>query len=419
MAKTKSDEKKGVSENSIIQKKNKATGKTEWYARIVRFDGNGQKKQIVEKAESKSHARRLRDELREKYDTRGENAITGDKMLFRELCEHYEREKLFAAQYQGAGAKRRKIAGVASLVPAQCYLRTLKTHFGAKHIRFITHSDVERFKLERLATPTKHNRERSVSDVNHSLTLLRAIFRFAITKSWLLESPFTRGKPIISTADENRRDRILSFDEERRLLDVCLRGYEKTYTRQHKNTGKPETVTVFMKSRRRHLVPIIYTAVETAMRRGELLKLRWRDVDFIRREIRILATNTKTARARVVPITDVVFDQLQNLWANSPQDVDQLVFGFTDSVNTSFKNACRDAGINDLNFHDLRHSAITRMIEAGMPPMQIMAISGHTQMNTFARYVNADSNTVQRIAAAMNSLRAAVINDVADSKFIN
>lgn len=408
MNKNAGETKKSKDEGIIEKSKN---GKMEYYARIVRIDGNGKKRQITQKAESKSQARRLRDELAEKFDSRGENAITGDKMLFRGLCDFYEREKLFPAVYQGAGALRRKVAGVSSLVPAQCYLRVLKTHFGAKRIRFITHNDIEQFKLLRLATPTKHNRERSISDVNHNLTLLRAIFRFAITKGWLHESPFAQGKPLISTADENRRSRILSFDEERRLIDVCLSGSEKTYTRRHKNTGAVETVKVFMKSRRRHLVPLIITAIETAMRRGELLKLRWRDVDFIRREIRILATNTKTARARVVPVTDIVAGELRALWEQSTKDANALVFGITDSVKKSFNAACSDAEITDFHFHDLRHTAITRMIEAGMPPMQIMAISGHTQMTTFARYVNTDEHTIKRVAAAMNNLRAEAFDE--------
>ncbi|MDQ3011733.1 MAG: hypothetical protein M3X11_13625, partial [Acidobacteriota bacterium] len=54
--------------------------------------------------------------------------------------------------------------------------------------------------------------------------------------------------------------------------------------------------------------------------------------------------------------------------------------------------------------HDARHSALTRLVER-MPPMQVMAISGHTQMQTFSRYINCDRSTVRRAAEAMDSLQ--------------
>ncbi len=70
----------------IIQKKEK-DGSLCWYARITRYDGNGKKKQYTAKADNKSHARRLRDELEEKYNKRGKKAIEGDKMTFRTLAD--------------------------------------------------------------------------------------------------------------------------------------------------------------------------------------------------------------------------------------------------------------------------------------------------------------------------------------------
>jgi integrase len=76
----------------------------------------------------------------------------------------------------------------------------------------------------------------------------------------------------------------------------------------------------------------------------------------------------------------------------------KLVFGVKDTVKRSFASACRDAGIEGFHFHDCRHTAITRMIQAGLSPMEVMKISGHTQMNTFARYVNPNTQAVNRIA---------------------
>ena len=363
----------------IIQKQDK-NGKVSWYARIVRTEGNGKQKQFTAKAESKSHARRLRDELAEKFNERGEKAIEGNKMIFRELCDIYKRKKLFEAEYHGEGKARRKVAGVRSLKSALYYLEVLRDFFGAKLIRNITHSDIEEFKAKRLKEPTKRG-ERSIADVNRTLALLRTMLRFAVQNSWLSDSPFERGKPLISLSDENKRERVLSFDEEVRLLAVCT-------------------------DKRAHLKPLLITALDTAMRKGELIKLQWKDVDFSARIITVTAMNSKTAKQRNVGMTQRVFDELTRLWEQSPKDLDGLVFGIKDTVKRSFASVCREAEITDFRLHDCRHTAITRMIQAGLPAMEIMKVSGHTQMNTFARYINPNKQAVRRIADGLTAFHA-------------
>jgi hypothetical protein len=75
---------------------------------------------------------------------------------------------------------------------------------------------------------------------------------------------------------------------------------------------------------RKHLRPILIAAVDTAMRRGELLKLRWRNVDFDDRSIEIEAFNTKTARARAVAMTSRLESELKQLYENAPKDPEGL-----------------------------------------------------------------------------------------------
>lgn len=137
------------------------------------------------------------------------------------------------------------------------------------------------------------------------------------------------------------------------------------------------------------------------MRRGELLKLRWSDVNLESEEIIIRAMNTKTARGRVVAMTPRLHAELKKLRASAPPDDETLVFGITDTVKKSFMAACKAAGIDGFRFHDCRHTAITRMIAAGVQPMEVMKVSGHTQHTTFARYVNPTSQTVRRAADAL------------------
>lgn len=100
----------------------------------------------------------------------------------------------------------------------------------------------------------------------------------AQAEGWLIRNPFKTGESLISIADEKQRERILAPEEESRLLAAC--------------TG-----------RRKHLREIIIAALDTGCRRGELLKLRWNDVEFESRTITIQAFNTKTMRERKLTMT--------------------------------------------------------------------------------------------------------------------
>lgn len=377
----KKDKPKDPKDKGIFQRKD-ADGSITWWARIVRVDGNGVPHQYTRRANDKSHARKLKRELEDEHDNNGERGLDGARMVFRELAAQYKTSRLIPAVYHGEGDEQRKVSGLRSYKTPQGFLETLVAHFGAKLIRNITHDDVEQFKLLRLTTPKQRGGHRTIASVNRELELMRAVMRFAARQGWLTRSPFEMGAPVISKADERRRERVLTYNEEKRLLDAC--------------TG-----------RRSHLRPLLIAALDTGLRRGELLKLNWRDVDIAGRTIKVTALNSKTARPRLVAMTPRLVTELEVLHSNVPQDPDALVFGITDTVKKSFAAACKAAGVEGFRFHDCRHTAITRMVQAGIAPMEIMKISGHTQHATFARYVNPDTGAVQRAAdtlAAFNAL---------------
>jgi integrase len=388
----------------LIQKKDK-DGNSVWYARITRVEGNGKKRQYTARAENKSHAKRLRDELIEKYKDNGEKAIGGARLNFRELAEDYRGRKLIPAKYH----QNRKVAGLRSHRAALNHLSALLRYFGSRKIKDITPAEVEKFKQHRLDEPiiTKKKdkkgvlkataRPRAIASVNRELALLRTILNDAVSNGWLNRSPFLGIKGLVSLADEVQRERVLLMEEEQRLLEACSEIIPLVYKRGDKQ------ITAQHKSNRKHLRPLIIVALDTAMRSGELLKLRWRDVHFKDRTIHILAFNTKTAKERTVGMTQRVYEELVELWENSPRDMEGLVFGIKDTVKRSFTSACRDAGIANLRFHDFRHTAITRMVNAGLPPMEIMKVSGHTQWTTFARYVNPGKESVRRIADVLTA----------------
>lgn len=388
----------------IIQKKDRA-GNLIFFARIVRRDGNGKPKQRALRAENKSHARRLLKELKEKYDGKDERAIDGDKITFRQLAAQYEAKKLIPAQYHHGNGGVRKVAGRKSLAGAKTYLKTLVAHFGNKRVKSITHADIEDFKHLRLKTPIEHKdkdgevistKERAIASVNRELEVMRGCLRFAYRQGWLSRNPFEMGEPLISKADEVQRERVLSPDEERRLLEACGER-TVTYTRGGKQiTAKDEG------KRRKHLRPLIIAALDTAARRGELFKLRWCDVDLEEDVIYIRATNTKTERPRIIPISPRVKSELIAMRGQGASS-EALVFGVTDSVKIAFRSLCESAGVEGFRFHDLRHTAITRMIAAGVPSAEVMKVSGHTQVSTFLRYLNPTNQTVRRVAELLHA----------------
>jgi integrase len=352
-----------------------------WYARVRWTEENGKRRDVWIPAKNKSDAGEIVKKKIQELETVGERALDGDRVKFSDLAKSYKEKKLIPAKFVGD----RKIAGLKSYKGPQGVLENLNGYFGKKRIKSIKHSDIEQYKLVRLETPTNRG-QRQIAGVNRELELLRAMFRFAIREGWLIHSPFEMGDPLISKADEVKRERTLSFEEEKRLLDACL--LEDKQGRQ----------------RRLHLIPFLIAALDTACRRGELFKLRWSDVDLDNGIITIRAMNSKTSRKRTVGITPRLKRELESLWKDGTTKVEDLVFGLTCTIKTAWKSLCDDAKLTNLRLHDLRHTAITRMVQTKHPSAAIMKISGHTQFVTFSRYVNPDSEMVTNIADALAEL---------------
>lgn len=108
--------------------------------------------------------------------------------------------------------------------------------------------------------------------------------------------------------------------------------------------------------RREHLKGILLVALDCAFRRGEILKLKWAEVDLDRRTITVRAFNAKTARSRTVAMTTRVYADLLQRWQSSAGNSDELVFGIKSQIRTAFVKVCRATKVSDLRFHDCRIS---------------------------------------------------------------
>ena len=224
--------------------------------------------------------------------------------------------------------------------------------------------------------------------------MLRRMLNVAQREGWILRSPFVAGDSLISLADENKRERILTREEEIKLLAAC-----ETPQRAH--------------------LKAIFCALDTGMRQGEILSLRWRDVDLENRLVNIQAFHTKTMKERQVAVTTRLLIELERLKAGAPDDRNGLVFGILDNVKRSFTAARSKAGLNDLRFHDLRHTAATRLVGAHIPLSEVGRVLGHSQANTTYRYVNADVETVKRAAAALDAFNDETLDTVTAPELVH
>lgn len=361
-----------------------------WYARLTFTNPQGKRCDIKRIAESKADAKKLLKSLLRELEDKGAKSIETSRMTFNDLADFYQAHYMKPAEFVGG----RKVSGIRDWKHVRTYLTIYRGYFGKRILREITYSELRTFRAERLKTPTQYRRQRTVTTVNRELTYLRRIFNIAEREAFISKSPFRLGDSLISVADEVRRERVLTHEEEARLLDAC--------------TG-----------RRAHLRSIIIAAVDTAMRCGELLKLRWRDVDFDSRIITVRAENSKTGRARIVAMTPRVHSELHCLWLSSDFDISARVFGIADNIKNGFVSACKAARIEGLRFHDLRHSATTRLVAAGVPAAEIMKVTGHTQFVTFARYVNPTEQAVKKAAAALAAFNLASAQTQASTETVH
>ncbi len=328
------------------------------YARVSYRDPHTGKAKFKERrAENKTAVPAICRELIEKLDKHGPEVLDGEKMRFAQLVERHTNHRW----------------------PKSC-VEVLKAYFGDWFIRTITEDDIARFKEVRLNTPTRRGQPRTIRTVNHELQTLRGFLLYALDHEWIKRNPFKRprsGKSLITPAEENRRDRLLTRDEEQRLLAQCVGS-------------------------RAYLRPMIITAICTGLRRGVMLKLRWSQIDLVERIIRLPKSTNNKQHPGIIGITARLAAELTALQAARDYDPAGEVFCHQKVIHKAWGTACKLAGIVDLHWHDLRHRFATDAIRAGIPKALAMRATGHTQAETFDRYVNIDTEIALNIAAALD-----------------
>ncbi len=238
-----------------------------------------------------------------------------------------------------------------------------------KKIDEVTKADVEEIRDARRQRPSRTDKFGEVQ-TNRLLARLRRIFNWAIEYGYVNATPFKRhGVTVIKLSTETHRDRRLIGDEEERLM---------------RHAGP-------------HLQALIVAALQTGCRLGELLSLRWRDIRWREGVIALLSRQTKTAKARTLPMTGrlrAVLEMRRIAPDGREHDPETFVFGNevgepVKSTKTAWRLTCQRSGITDLHFHDLRREFACRLLEApGVDPHQVRDWLGHSNISVTSRYLS-------------------------------
>lgn len=392
---------------SKIFKRKSGKSKDKWIIRIQYFDEIlGNSKVMERQAEKKSDAIDKRDRLIDEVRKSHGQSQKGERMTFDSLTDVCENTFYKPAVI----VEGRKITGIRSVLNVKTHLRVLRKYFGKRLIKEITTESLTSYKIWRFGTISERTKKPvSITTVNRELSAMRKMMRFALSKGWILKDIFFNAK-VIDMASEIERKRLLTKDEEIRLLQACEKERIITYKRKGKE------IELKLEDNHEHLKIIVMLAIDSGLRRGEILKLKWCDIDFNNNFIFVVGTNTKTERERLVPLSERVKVELLNLKEASITD---RPFPYTD-IKHSFATAKKLAKIDDLHFHDLRRTAITRWIQQGNPLALAGKIAGHSQLQTTMKhYTNTDADIVRSFTDKINAFHSQAAVETKENDFVN
>ena len=250
----------------------------------------------------------------------------------------------------------------------------LLPYFGTMRMKDIEKRDVVQLINDQLPTYKP-------GSINRVIILLRYMFNLAI--KWEVEGVFrnpTAGIPLLK--ENNQVERFLSVEEAKALL-IAIKA-SKNPMLQH----------------------IVSMLILTGARKREVLDAKWEDFDMERTSWRI--PNTKAGKARIVPLSDTATALLTKLKKKkrSPYAfANPITLKPYKSIYYSWHTARKEAGLDDVRIHDLRHSFASFLVNAGRSLYEVQTLLGHTQIKTTQRYAHLSTTSLR---AASNEVSLAV-----------
>jgi integrase len=368
--------------SGAITTRTDATGRESYVARW-RSEGREVKRRLgpvrkphtpdgLTKREAEDELRRLRDEVKPTPEV-------GAALSIAELGERY------VANAERQERKKATVVGVKSVLRVW-----LVPFFGEKDVRSIKPEDVADLirMMEsgdrpgpRAKGDRRFGKPVSAKTVRNYAATLSALLNFAERKGWLAANVARRID--LPGAEHSDEIRFLTVDEVNALVDAAQPGEYEAIDRA-----------------------LYRTAAMTGLRQGELVALRWRDVDWPNARVRVrqnfvlgeFGTPKSRRSTRSVPMADTVGGELERLFkASSRQDDDDLVFadprtgGPLDksAILRRYRKALKAARLDESHrFHDLRHTFGTAMAAKGAPMRTLQEWLGHRDIQTTQRYAD-------------------------------
>ena len=220
-------------------------------------------------------------------------------------------------------------------------LKKLLPYFGDLPLNEITRLQADEFRRHR-----KNADGVTDSTVNRDLEALRHILFFAVDKGVLLMNPLSR---VAMVRPRRKRKPVISLEEEERVIWAAAA----------------------------HLKPVVIAALDTGMRRGELLAQRAEDIDLDRRVLGVTRSKTAGGEQREIPLTSRMVEMLERMPKTG------LLFTYNGKpirkLRRSWDTAIRRSGVRPILFKHLRHTFNTRLMEAGVIQDVRNALMGHAQ----------------------------------------
>ncbi|CAD6873311.1 site-specific integrase [Methylomonas fluvii] len=307
-------------------------GDYQWRAKVRIKGFPSQSKTFDTKSDAESWAKVVESEMvRGVWVSHSE----AEKTTLRELLRRYQDEILPTKKSQR---------------PVIYQMKAINHHIGDYFLASLTSSKIASYRDQRL-------KEVDPQTVRKDLSLIQRVINIAM-KEWGIALP--QGNPVLQIKMPKQPE-----GRDRRLQD----GEEQKISLELSENILMHSVFLF--------------AIETGMRRGEIVSMRWEDVDFNVCVVKI--PQTKTDVSRKIPLSSKASEILMAL----PRRIDQRVWSIKpDSITQAFDRACVRANIQNLRFHDLRHEATSRFFERGLNIIEVATITGHKDLKMLKRYTH-------------------------------
>ena len=249
------------------------------------------------------------------------------------------------------------------------FVNTLKKRYGDKQAETFTTLDLEKLQGDII------KKSQTVAYANRLVVIAKIIFNKAADYELVSDDVVKKVKKCKLLKGEIKRLRYLSEEEAERLVNSC----------------------------EQHLKPIVVTALNTGMRKSEILKLTWDRVDLKNRLI--LLDKTKNGERREIPVNDTLYDTLSGLIRNIK--IDYVFYSHKDlkpyyGLNKAFKKAIKNAHIIDFHFHDLRHTFASRLVMAGIDLTTVKELLGHKDVKMTLRYSHLAASHIKNAVSILD-----------------